>query len=184
MSKTYSIITFWKKHQFKVIVLMSFLCILVLYIINQKYKLQQGSWSLEYELVHQYDPKRREYVRVKQESKGERECRRVMEKLTGLPFPSQRPQFLTNSITGRQLEIDCCNMDLKLGVEYNGIQHYKFTKGMHKTYQDFQLQQYRDEMKKQMCKDAGFTLITVPYTISIQSIENYLLEELRKLGYI
>lgn len=170
-----SIIRFWQQHQFKVIVACSITLIVVLYAFNDKTK---GTWDLEYS----YNPvtKTAKFVR---ESKGEKECRRVLEKIFARSFPNLRPAFLLNAVTGKPLEIDCCNIELRLGVEYNGKQHYEYTKGMHKNFEAFRLQQYRDEMKIRKCQENGFNLITVPYTISEGYIENYLVEELRKLGY-
>jgi hypothetical protein len=174
LSSNYIIRT-WQKHQFKILVFTSVLCICVLYTLNDPTK---GTWSLEYS----YNPRTNSIKYVK-ESKGEHECRRVLEKLFSRPFPNIRPLFLMNVVTGKPLEIDCCNLDLKLGVEYNGRQHYEYTKGMHKNFEAFRIQQYRDEMKKQKCKENNFNLVVVPYTISVNFIENYLIEELRMLGY-
>lgn len=169
-------IKWWKKHQFKVIVFACLLVIIVLYFLQPKD--QKGTWSSEYT----YNPVTKEH-RFKRESKGEKECRRVLEKLFQVPFPCQRPSFLSNPATGRNLEIDCCNLDLKLGVEYNGIQHYQFVSTMHKSHDAFHQQQWRDELKKRMCENVGFTLITVPYMVKNELIENYLIEELRQRGY-
>lgn len=172
----YKIIHFWKKHQFKIIVLGSIVCIILLYYMNKDK--QEGTWSLEYS----YNSKSKN-VKFVRESKGEQECRRVMEKMFMRPFPNLRPLFLMNVVTGKPLEIDCCNLELKLGVEYNGKQHYEYVPGMHKNFEAFRIQQYRDEMKKQKCDENGFTLIIVPYTIPVESIENFLREQVRMVGY-
>lgn len=171
----YAIVNFWNKHGFKILVLGSIIILLVLCMYNDR---DGGTWSLEYS--YNPDTKKARYVR---ESKGEAECRRVMEKLFMRAFPNRRPLFLMNAVTGKPLEIDCCNMELQLGVEYNGRQHYEYTKGMHKNFEAFRIQQYRDEMKMRKCVENNFTLIIVPYKIPVQSIENYLIEELRKHGY-
>ncbi len=168
---------FWKKHQFKCLVFVSILIIGGLYLYNLKND-EEGTWSLEYS----YIPQLRKF-RHKKESSGETECRRVMEQFFRRPFPSTRPAFLTNQVTGKPLEIDCCNIELRLGVEYNGKQHYEYVPAFHKNVQDFQLQQYRDVIKQKMCKEHGFQLISVPYTIPLHSIENYLIEQLNLLGY-
>lgn len=166
----------WKKHKFKIIVFVSILLILIFCFKNDRTK---GTWSLEYS----YTPKPAQSIKVVKDSRGELECRRVMEKLFCRPFPNQRPDFLMNVVTGKPLEIDCCNLELGLGVEYNGRQHYHYTPGMHKNVESFRLQQYRDEMKIKLCKENDFNLIIVPYTIDIQSIENYLIHKLRETGY-
>ena len=63
------------------------------------------------------------------DSKGEIECRTVLENIFKRPFRKKRPSFLENKAlnNGLNLEIDCYNEELKLGCEYNGRQHYKFT---------------------------------------------------------
>ena len=169
-------IKWWKKHQFKVIVFACALFIGIAYLYMPRDS--KGTWSTEYT----YNPKTKEF-RFKRESRGERECRRVMEQIFKRPFPCIRPPFLNNPATGKNLEIDCCNLDLMLGVEYNGIQHYQYVPAMHRTYDAFHQQQVRDKLKQELCQAAGFTLITVPYTIQYDSIENYLLDQLRVLGY-
>lgn len=175
---------FLKKHQFKLLVTGSILLILILYLVQDEE--QMGTWSLHYF----YDPNVKWNAKdtpptpaFARESKGEIECRRVLEQLFMRPFPNQRPDFLQNQVTGHKLEIDCCNLDLKLGVEYNGKQHYHYVPGMHKNHEAFRNQQYRDEMKQRICQDHGFVLICVPYSIPVQSIENYLREQLQLHGY-
>lgn len=168
---------FWRKHKFKILVGLSVCSILVLYYMNVRQG-AEGTWSLEYS----YNPDTK-MARLKKDSKGETECRRVMEKLFKLPFPNRRPHFLMNNVTGKPLEIDCCNLDLQLGVEYNGKQHYEYVPAFHKNEEAFKLQLYRDEMKKKLCEEHGFILITVPYTIPVASIENFLIENLQRLGY-
>lgn len=118
------------------------------------------------------------------ESKGERECRRVIEKLTGQPFPKERPSFLLNGISGQNLELDCFNQDLKLAVEYNGEQHYKFIPFFHETKDAFYNIRYRDEMKKRLCDENGVTLIVVPFTIHHEDIEDYITKELKNAGLL
>jgi hypothetical protein len=99
-------------------------------------------------------------------SKPERECCEVMKELTGLQFYSTRPDFLKNIITGRNLELDCYNHDLRLAVEYNGIQHYRYPNKFHKSKEQFEKQLIRDDMKRLLCDRNGIYLITVPYTES------------------
>lgn len=119
------------------------------------------------------------------ESKGEQECRRVLQHLFRRPFIKARPDFLRNEVTGNNfnLELDCFNPDLKLAVEYNGVQHYKYTPYFHKNNEQFLNQKYRDFMKRTLCKDAGIQLIEVPYTVKNDKIYNFLKLELIKRGY-
>lgn len=135
------------------------------------------------------------------QSRGERECQRVLEKLYGKPFPKSRPAFLSNPLNGSisdqtgtvkkgnkpqkaVLELDCFNRELRLAVEYSGVQHSKFTPFFHKNEEEFRNQQYRDYIKKELCSRQGVTLIVVPHTVKIKDIESYLLTELGKAGVL
>ena len=101
------------------------------------------------------------------------------------PFPSKRPDFLRNPVTGgnRNLELDCFNENIRLAVEYNGKQHYEYIPYFHRTKDAFYNQVYRDEMKRRACSDNGITLITVPYTVPVSEIEKFLVQQLDSLGY-
>lgn len=115
-------------------------------------------------------------------SKGEKECKEFLESYFQKPFQKIRPAFLTNPVTRQPLEIDLYNEELKLGVEYNGRQHYEYNTYMHQNSKDrFQNQQYRDLLKYQMCQQHGIQLIIVPYTI--KDIPHFLYQELHKLGF-
>lgn len=130
-----------------------------------------------------YTPKHKVSNTIK-ESKGETECRRFLETMFQKPFPKVRPDFLKNPVTGNNLEIDCYNQELKLGVEYNGKQHYEYNSYFHQNYNGSLNQKYRDELKRRMCRDNNITLIEVPYTIKISNISSYLYTRLQELGYI
>ena len=168
--------SWWKKHKYKILVIGSVLFILLMAIHNDP---NGGSYSDSYFYIPSESKifKSRAFPR---QSKGEAECRRVLESLFQREFPNRRPVFMLNAITGKPLELDCCNEDMKLAVEYNGVQHYKYTKAFHKNYETFRLQQYRDEMKKRLCEQNNYTLIVVPYTVPLKEIENYLISELRR----
>lgn len=120
------------------------------------------------------------------ESKGEIECKRILEKIFNKPFNKIRPNFLNNPVTGGEfnLEIDCYNNDLRLGIEYSGRQHYEYIPFFHKNKEAFYNQKYRDELKRRICKDNNINLIEVPYTVKVEHIENYLVNELRRHGYL
>lgn len=122
-------------------------------------------------------------------SAGERECRKVLEKIFNKPFTCQRPDFLQNDVTStsdkkNNLELDCYNQELALAVEYNGRQHYDYVPFFHKTRDAFYNQKYRDEMKRRLCKENNVTLIEVPYSIQIKDIEDYLTKVLKELKLI
>ena len=120
------------------------------------------------------------------QSKGEAECRRVLQSLFRKPFPSQRPDFLRNPVTGGNfnLELNCYNAELGLAIEYNGVQHYKYTPYFHRSKDHFMNQKYRDDMKRRICKENRIVLIEVPHTVKIGDIRKFLVGELRKNGYL
>src|SRR5690348_6310742 len=82
-------------------------------------------------------------------SKGEKECRRVLEEIYGKSFTKVRPKWLKNPETGRNLELDCYNEELKIAVEYNGEQHYKWPNFTKQSQEDFIQQVRRDKYKKE-----------------------------------
>ena len=164
----------WKKYGFEIAVGMSVLIILVLAIFRIGKK---GTWSSTY--MSPPKPTRK----PPQESKGEVECRRVLEQHFSRPFAKARPDFLRNPVTSQgmdsnNLELDCYNAELKLAVEYNGIQHYKYIPYFHKNKEAFQNQKYRDYMKREICEKNGITLIEVPYTVKVDEIKSFLLNKL------
>jgi hypothetical protein len=111
-------------------------------------------------------------------SKGEQECKRVIEEITQKHFIKHRPDFLKNEITGKNLELDCYNDELKLAIEYNGIQHYEYTPVFHKNKDSFYNTKYRDKMKETLCHENGVKLIVVPYTVKLQDIKRYIQDRL------
>lgn len=111
------------------------------------------------------------------ESKGELECRMAAESLTGKPFPKARPSFLQNYVTsGHNLELDCYNAELGIGIEYNGQQHYHYTPYFHRNRDAFDNTRYRDDLKQRLCNQAGVRLIVVPYTV--KNIKSYIEDRL------
>jgi hypothetical protein len=179
----------WNDKGFEIVfgICLAFIIIFGLYnIITNK----KGSWSKNIIL----EEKKNNYIKnnndIKQsinpkdnkDSKGETECRRVLEKFFDRPFSKARPNFLNNVVTGgtHNLELDCFNEELRIAVEYDGIQHTKYIPFFHKNKEHFLNQKYRDELKNMICKQNRILLIRVPYTIKIENIEKYLLNELNK----
>ena len=178
------------------IVIVACIAFLIIYAIYTKFSGNKGTWSKTTPKIihgggedadddlHEEDKrKRRRRGGGGGESKGEVECRRVMQKLFDKPFYKIRPQFLNNPVTfgTNNLELDCFNEELKLAVEYDGAQHYKFIPHFHKTYEGFMNQRYRDYMKEQMCKDNKIRLIRVPYTVKIEHIESFIVKKLEEM---
>ena len=82
----------------------------------------------------------------------------------GVPFaPNVRSlPWLRNPETGANLELDCYNDTLKLGLEYNGYQHYQWPNHYPQSDAQFIAQLRRDEVKYQLCQRNKVYLITVP----------------------
>ncbi|ALX27554.1 putative nuclease [Golden Marseillevirus] len=94
---------------------------------------------------------------VKQKNgKHESRCREILENIYGKKFESVRPEFLRNPKTGRRLELDCYNEELKLALEYDGVQHSKYSKFFHKTPEHFVNQARRDLYKDKAVKKNGY----------------------------
>ena len=108
------------------------------------------------------------------DSKAEIICREFLEKHFNKSFAKIRPAWLKNPITKRCLELDCYNDELKIAIEYNGIQHYIWPNFTNQSYQDFVGQQFRDSFKFIKCKELGIELIIVPYTVKHNDIPNFL----------
>jgi hypothetical protein len=99
-------------------------------------------------------------------SRGEEITCRALEQVLGRKVQvGVRNLGIINPETGRQLEIDCYDPVEKIGVEYNGAQHYLFSPKYHKTEHDFMAQLRRDAYKSQQCSNMDICLISVPYTV-------------------
>jgi hypothetical protein len=122
--------------------------------------------------------KKKGRMNLNADSRGETICRQVLEKIYGKPFPKMRPDWLINPETGCNLELDCCNMDLKIAAEYNGIQHYKFPNFYHRTKEEFIEQVRRDSLKLRACEASGVYLIRVPYSVPHNDIQDYIIARL------
>lgn len=174
--------------------IMTCIIFLLCYGLYLKIRGYKGSWSKDF--FYPFDDnksyRRKNYSNYydvynntkepKSDSKGEVECRRVLEKTFKKSFNKSRPNFLNNPVTGGNfnLELDCYNQDLNIACEYNGAQHYKYIPYFHKNKEAFYNQRYRDELKRRICKDNGIILIEVPHTVKTENIENYISKELKK----
>lgn len=154
--------------------------LLLLFVWFNKDEHEEGTYSTHFEF--NMDPVYR-LRKIPVDSRGERECRRVLEQIFKSSFPKKRPSFLHNKVTGQPLEIDCFNEELMLGCEYNGRQHYEYVPRFHRSRESFHNQQYRDDIKYRACAENNIRLIIVPYTVQIPQIESFIREKLISLGY-
>lgn len=109
-------------------------------------------------------------------------CQLLSQLCNNKPFEKVRPDFLTNPATGKRLELDCYNEELKLALEYNGSQHYHYPNRFHKTEEDFVRQVQRDILKEELVRAQGIDLIVVPYTIRPNQMHPYIKDQLKRLG--
>lgn len=109
-------------------------------------------------------------------SKGEKICAQTLMTLFDVPFITVRPDWLKNPETGRNLELDCYNEQLRLAVEYNGQQHYQA--GIYGDKAKLKSQQLRDRLKQTLCATNGILLIIVPYTIKHRDIPKYICQNI------
>lgn len=190
----YDLKRLFDEYSFEVVFLLCIL-FLILFSIYRKINGKKGSWSSKYNYQYnEYNDNDNKYRKdifsstgykkpfFKGDSKGEVECRRVLEKIFKKPFNKARPDFLNNPVTGGNfnLELDCFNEELGIAVEYNGVQHYKFVSFFHKNNEAFLNQKYRDDMKRRICKEYKIILIEVPYTVKVNDIEDFLKNEIKK----
>ena len=77
------------------------------------------------------------------------------------------------------LEIDCYIPELKLGFEYNGLQHYKHVEIFHKTTKEFEAQKQRDIEKNRIAKEKGIKLITIKYNEPLT--EKFILNKIKEV---
>ena len=116
-------------------------------------------------------------------SRSEKLCREILEEYTGLSFTSIRPNWLKNSVSGNNLELDGFCEDLRLAFEYQGKQHYEYIHHFHRKEGDFERQQDRDKLKLDLCKKHDIDVLIIPHTLSYQNeneLRIFIKEELIK----
>lgn len=94
---------------------------------------------------------------------NEEKCRHIIQHLTGFSFPRNKSVL-------QGLELDGYCDKLSVAFEYNGKQHYEFSKFFHRTIVKFQEKQKIDKHKVEECKRLGVLLIVIPYTESTTDI--------------
>lgn len=183
--------SYWQNYGLEALAGLSVVLILILYVFNW-YTDAQGSYNTvravpdsstsrstsSDDLTIPFQPHTANDSRLELQSKF------ILEEVFQRPFYKIRPNFLRNDVTGYNLEIDLYNDDLKLAVEVQGDQHYKFNKFFHRNKEHFLNQRYRDEMKKIKCKQQGICMIEVPYRVGEKKLRSYIMEQLRHEGFL
>lgn len=115
------------------------------------------------------------------QKKGEQLCREILEELLEpYKFPTVRPDWLKNPSTGRNLEIDCCCLELMYGVEYDGITHRAPSAYFGTTAEDVVRQKKNDRFKDRKCKQLGFHLTRVDDRMKKSEYRAYIIEQMPK----
>jgi len=85
----------------------------------------------------------------------EARCRAILETIFGKPFKKSKPFKSLGSL----LEIDCYNKELRVGLEYDGIQHREFTP--HFNNKKGRPVSERDQEKNRLCERYNIALIRI-----------------------
>ena len=101
--------------------------------------------------------------------------------LFGKDFKKVRPDWLKNK-NNNNLELDIYNEELKLAIEYNGVQHYHYIPFFHRTEEKFYERMDDDKIKIEKCKERGINLIVISYTTNNDDICSYIYNEAKKLN--
>jgi len=110
---------------------------------------------------------------------GEEICRKIFEYIFKVKFPKFRPKWLVNEF-GNYLELDGYNEKLKLAFEYQGQQHYDYFPFFHKNHDKLERRKKNDQVKVKLCRNNEITLITIPYYIPYDNMQNYIIQQYRQ----
>ncbi len=191
----------WENYGFEIVGMLSFLLIIILCIYNLIFKKEKGTFSNFKNpkisnisnMINIFNENNKEndkkidfeYMQhTPNDSRLELRSKFILEDIFKKPFYKIRPDFLRNDVTGCNLEIDLYNDDLKLAVEVQGDQHYKFIPFFHRNKDAFLNQRYRDAMKKEKCKQNGITLIEIPYSVGEKKLKSYIIKQLQLEGFL
>ncbi len=114
---------------------------------------------------------------------GEKICKEIFTILFNKKFRKARPEWLINPKTGRCMELDGYNKELKLAFEHHGIQHYfQDEKHFHKVNK-FRDQQERDIIKKKLCAEQKVKLVVIPYYVHHNRKLQFIIDQCKSYGY-
>ena len=108
----------------------------------------------------------------KTQSKFELHIQKLLERITGKPFPTAYPKWLTYK--GRQLELDGYNEGLKMAFEAQGPMHSRYDHRYDPTYEKYYRRLENDCAKKKLCKRRGIDLILIHYDLPKHLLELYM----------
>jgi hypothetical protein len=100
---------------------------------------------------------------------GEEITRNIFEILFNEKFIKIKPKWLNG------LELDGYCEKNHTGFEYDGSQHFMFSKHFHKTEEDFQHRKKLDKLKNELCEQNNITLLRIPYYVKYDNIKDYII---------
>jgi hypothetical protein len=112
-------------------------------------------------------------------SHSEELCRVHFEDIFGENFFKTKPKWLLN-YNGNRMEIDGYSEKLRIGFEYNGVQHYKksyYTKSQ----KELEERINSDKLKQMLCKKNGVKLFVITYETDVINFEKEILRQAKKL---
>ena len=114
-------------------------------------------------------------------TRGEKIVRYCFEKIFKCDFKKIKPDWMRNPKTNRPLELDGYNENLSIAFEHQGIHHEEDCPKDNMFYKEDQL--FKDEIKRQKCKERGIILIEVPEIgrrLKLKDVVSFLLSEFDK----
>lgn len=95
-------------------------------------------------------------------------------------FPTVRPQeLLIDNLSDdiknghNRLEIDCYNENLRIGLEVDGRNHFKYDPFMHNNdIKNFERQQKLDNIKNRLCLNSNIKLLRIQYYVYTTNLYN------------
>lgn len=111
--------------------------------------------------------------------KHEIELTKVLERFYGPKnvYTGYHPMWAMSK-KGVLLEFDMLIEDRGILIEYNGVQHYKFTPYFHKTKTRFEEQKRRDRRKARLAKKNGYSLVVFRYDEPL--FEDYVVNKIER----
>ena len=153
-------------------------------LLSTKYINVDATYDFECSLGHKFSNRFNHVVnrgqwcpRCNKGSKSEEICRTTFEQIFGHEFPKKRPKWLRNS-RDRQMEIDGYCEELKIGFEYQGIQHFGkqfFATSLEQRIKD-------DELKVKLCKENGVQLFIIDYRMEYNEFPENIFSQAEKFG--
>ena len=116
------------------------------------------------------------------QSLSEKIFRIVMEKVFNCPFKSCWPKWLKNQ-NGHKLQIDGYNEELKIGFEYQGIQHFINTLYFHRTEEGFERRKSNDLAKKKILKNKNIFMLYPIYKLKKENYLSFIYSKIKNTKY-